>query len=343
MRILLVTDAWEPQINGVCTTVKNVHKELNQLGHEVLLFHPGLFWGVTIPGSGGVKLCYPFLKKKIARFKPDRVHIFTEGTLGFSARRACAKLELPFTTGYHTKFPEILNQWYGIPIGLTRSYLRYFHSLSKGIFVPTRSMKGELISLDYLLSPAGKIHVWGRGVDSAHFSPPAWKRNALKMGTRRLICVSRAHCEKNLEDFCALSGHGYSCTLVGGGSYLDTLKRNYPKVNFTGSMPPADVGRALREADIFVFPSKADTFGLVMLEANACGLPVVGYPVTGPKDWIKNGKNGYIAHDTSFESLKFAVQMASIHCAPKDAISHAEGNTWEKTAQDFLALLHPCR
>jgi glycosyltransferase involved in cell wall biosynthesis len=204
-------------------------------------------------------------------------------------------------------------------------------------------MKGELISLDYLLSPAGKIHVWGRGVDSAHFSPPAWKRNALKMGTRRLICVSRAHCEKNLEDFCALSGHGYSCTLVGGGSYLDTLKRNYPKVNFTGSMPPADVGRALREADIFVFPSKADTFGLVMLEANACGLPVVGYPVTGPKDWIKNGKNGYIAHDTSFESLKFAVQMASIHCAPKDAISHAEGNTWEKTAQDFLALLHPCR
>ena len=128
MRILLVTDAWEPQINGVCTTVKNVHKELNQLGHEVLLFHPGLFWGVTIPGSGGVKLCYPFLKKKIARFKPDRVHIFTEGTLGFSARRACAKLELPFTTGYHTKFPEILNQWYGIPIGLTRSYLRGFRT-----------------------------------------------------------------------------------------------------------------------------------------------------------------------------------------------------------------------
>lgn len=343
MRIILVTDAWAPQVNGVHTTVKNTSSSLTQLGHEVLLLHPGLFWGFTVPFTGGVKLVFPFLKKKIKDFNPDHVHIFTEGPLGFSARRALSSLGLPFTTGYHTKFPQILNQWYGIPQTWTQCYLKWFHKLSKKILVPTRSTKGELISQEFTLAPADRIAVWGRGVNDSHFYPPAWKRNALKIHSKRLICVSRAHPEKGLDDFCSLSHSGFHCTLVGGGSYLPHLKKKYPKVYFSGSLPPQDVGRALREADIFVFPSKNDTFGLVMLEANACGLPVVGYPVTGPKDWVQNGKNGYLAFDDSLPALKLATVLALIHCSPQGACRHADGHTWKKVAQDFIQYLHPCR
>ena len=340
MRIVLVTDAWEPQINGVVTTVKHVYKELCDEGHDVLLIHPKGRLGIPIPFSGGVRISFTS-KEEITLFNPDHVHIFTEGSLGLSARRACSSAGLSFTTGYHTKFPQILYQWFKIPQSLTTKYLKWFHGPSKAILVPTQSMKDELTSCSF--APPSRIKIWGRGVDAETFRPPLWAHHARHVYGKKLICVSRVTAEKGLDDFCKLSQFGYDCTLVGGGPELSRLRWSYPKVKFSGPMPHGDIPKAFRTHSLFVFPSKNDTFGLVMLEANACGLPVVAYPVTGPKDWVQNGKNGFLAKGEDVEDLFLGVAIAFAECSPKGALDKAGEYSWKKSAQEFLGLLHACR
>jgi glycosyltransferase involved in cell wall biosynthesis len=339
MKIVLITDAWEPQINGVAVTVRNVCASLREEGHELLFLHPKMFCGFTLPRTAGIKLVWPNLVKKISHFNPDAVHIFTEGPLGLRGRSACTKLRIPYTTGYHTQFAPILQAWYGIPQPLTRAYIRWFHKDSKAILVPTHSAGLEMSSAG--MGEASRIKIWGRGVDPEIFWPPAWCRSANSIDGKKLLCVSRVDPEKGLDDFCALSKEGYECTLVGGGVSLQRLKMDYPKVHFSGPLSPADVAKQMRKHHLFVFPSKNDTFGLVMLEANACGLPVVAYPVTGPKDWVQKGVNGLLARDTTYSGLKLAVLVALQECSPKGAISKADGYSWKKSAQEFLSHLHP--
>jgi len=339
MKILLVTDAWEPQINGVVVTVRNLCKALREEGHELLILHPKMFWGFTLPRTAGIKVVWPHLVKKISNFKPDVVHIFTEGPLGLRGRSACEKLHIPYTTGYHTQFAPILQAWYGVPQSWTKAYIRWFHKNSKGVLLPTPSVGLELTA-DGIVEEA-RIKIWGRGVDTTIFWPPAWRRSSERIEGKKLLCVSRVDPEKSLDDFCALSNGGYECTLVGGGVSLPRLKSIYPKVHFSGPLPPEEVAQHMRKHDLFVFPSKNDTFGLVMLEANSCGLPVVAYPVTGPKDWVQKGVNGILAKDTTYSALRIAVLIALAECSPKGAISKAEGYSWKKSAQEFLSYLHP--
>jgi glycosyltransferase involved in cell wall biosynthesis len=336
MKILLVTDAWKPQVNGVSITIQNICETLRANGHHVLVVNPYIFFGIYVPGSGKYKLSFGMLGRIIDLFDPDFIHVFTEGPLGISARNACYKKGLKFTTGYHTKFPEILKKWYFIPECITRMYLKWFHSISEKIMVPTVGAKQELYNLYKNLKNKDNVLVWGRGFNSSIFYTNREKKNQSKITGKKLICVSRVSPEKNLEDFCMLSNFGYDCTLVGDGSSLSYLKNKYKSVNFCGELSPQFVANELRKADLFIFPSKNDTFGLVMLEANACGLPVVGYPVTGPKDWVKDKINGVLAHDESFESLKKAIEECFENCSPRDASLFSESFTWNKSAEDFL-------
>lgn len=339
MKILLVTDAWKPQVNGVSVTIQNICKVLRNDGHHVLVVNPYIFFGIYVPGSGKYKLSFGMLGRIIDLFEPDFVHVFTEGPLGLSARRACINRDLKFTTGYHTKFPEILKKWYFIPEFITKSYLKWFHSKSEKIMVPTNGAKNELYKLDKNFKIKNNILVWGRGVDSNIFYANSEKNNYSKLVSKNLICVSRVSPEKNLDDFCMLSNFGYNCTLVGDGSSLSYLKNTYKNVKFCGELSPECVANELRNSDIFVFPSKNDTFGLVMLEANACGLPVVGYPVTGPKDWVKNGVNGFLADGQNFDSLKIAVEKCFEQCSPSDSVLFSKSFSWNKSAEDFLNIL----
>lgn len=294
MKIALITDTWD-NVNGVVTTLRATVECLKKRGHDVFVLEPSMFRTIPVPGYPEVRLSYDVWRvgSIIRDYDPDCIHIATEGPLGIAARWYCKvkSRQIPHNTSYHTKFPEYLNIQYGASERLGYFFMKLFHKYSHRVLVTTETMKQELESRGF-----NNLVVWNRGVDRSVFNPSSRKPNVASKPI--LLCVSRASVEKGLDDFCSINTNGTKI-LVGDGPYLSELKKKYPDVIFTGYKHGESLAHYYANADVFVFPSRTDTFGVVMLEAIACGTPVAAYPVTGPLDIITHGVNGYLGESLS--------------------------------------------
>ncbi|GDX55752.1 glycosyl transferase [Methylophilaceae bacterium] len=281
-KILIATDSFD-QVNGVSTTYRNILKHSSKKTYVV---HPGLFKWTNFSVYPEVQFCTEPLKayKKIKEIAPTHIHIGTEGPIGLAARIYCKLNKIPYTTGYHTKFPEYLWKLLRIPQFLTYAYLKVFHNDSKAILVPSKSCQEELIKKGF-----NHVVVWTRGVAKNLISHKPFKKSKIP----KIIYVGRVSKEKNLDPLCELENK-FEITIVGEGPILNKLKDKYPKINFTGYRFGCDLADTYKEHDVFCFPSKTDTFGIVMIEALANGLPVAAYKVTGPVDIVEEGKTGYL-------------------------------------------------
>lgn len=296
---MIVTDAWEPQVNGVVRTLKATRAELQAMGHRVDSLTPHEFRTIPCPTYPDIRLSLlPGAKvaARIRAFDPDALHIATEGPLGMAARRYAIAHALPFTTAYHTRFPEYVQARFAIPLSWTYAFLRWFHRPSKAVMAPTHVVKRDLEARHFR-----NVRLWSRGVDHAIFKPERCDR--LKTKPPIFLYVGRVAVEKNIEAFLELDLPG-SKWVAGVGPALDRLKARHPNVNFLGVLNQHELAEVYASADVFVFPSKTDTFGLVLLEAMACGLPVAAYPVTGPIDVITDPKAGALDEDLHTACLR---------------------------------------
>jgi glycosyltransferase involved in cell wall biosynthesis len=286
MKILIVTDNLRDQVNGVVTTYKNIEDDAVRDGHSIVYLDPGQFRHIDCPLYPEVKLSLPsFFIKKIKKMGADRIHIATEGPLGLFAKFYCDANKIPYTTAYHTKFPEFLKKIAWIPTSITYRYLKWFHKYSKSVLVPTESMKKELKDKGFK-----NLIVWTRGVSKQLISV---RNSGRKHTPLKVLYAGRVSKEKNLEALCDLQ-ELYDITVVGDGPYLNHLKNKYKKVNFTGYKFGKELSKIYSENDVFVFPSITDTFGIVIIEALCNGLPVAAYMVTGPQDIVDYGVTGYM-------------------------------------------------
>jgi glycosyltransferase involved in cell wall biosynthesis len=325
MKIALITDAWAPQVNGVVRTLETLYQHIEKLGHEISVFHPGMFITIPCPSYPEIKLApfsYRSLKKKLDKFKPDCIHISTEGPLGYYSYRYCRKNNYPYTTAFHTQFPEYIHQRIHLPTSWTYSVLKKFHNNSSGTLVATESVRK-------LLQEKGfeKIKRWTRGIDMEAFHPHP--DHVLNFPQPIQLYVGRVAVEKNLDAFLTLDTVGTK-VIVGDGPALANLKDKYPQVHFLGKKMGEELTKIYSSADVFVFPSLTDTFGLVMLEALACGTPVAAFPIQGPIDVITNQKAGCLDQD-----LKKAIETA-LKLNPQDCINHASSFSWENCGELFL-------
>lgn len=343
MKILLVTDAWKPQMNGVVRTLMKTIEECENAGHRVDVIAPGDgFLTMPLPTYPDIRIAL-FAKREVERrlvmFGPDAVHIATEGPLGWAARALCLKWGMPFTTSYHTKFPEYVHARFPfVPTALAYNFVRTFHNSGGRIMVTTPSMVEFLETKKF-----ENLAPWARGVDVEQFSSKSrfCKTDGfgddVYAGLERPIFVNvgRIAVEKNIEAFLELDLPGTK-VVVGEGPSEAGLKRKYGKsVHFVGSKFDAELARYFADADVFVFPSKTDTFGLVIIEAMATGTPVAAYPAHGPIDIIPNSNAGMIDDD-----LRTAC-MQCLELNRKDATKHAQTYAWKKVAADFVNLLEP--
>ncbi|MEX3548422.1 MAG: glycosyltransferase family 1 protein [Burkholderia sp.] len=330
MKIMIVTDAWEPQINGVVRTLKSTSHELTSLGHRVELLTPLEFRTIPCPTYPEIRLSlFPYrkLRARIDEFAPDALHIATEGPLGMATRRYARAHKLPFTTAYHTRFPEYLQARFGIPLSGTYRFLRWFHGASLAVMVPTPVVKQDLESFGF-----DNVVLWTRGVDLDVFEPMESK--VLNTARPIFLYVGRVAIEKNVEAFLKLDLPG-SKWMAGEGPALAELKSRYPEANYLGVLSQAELAKVYAAADVFVFPSKTDTFGLVLLEALACGTPVAAYPVTGPVDVLGDGHAGAMNQDlreACLEALK--IDRAT-------AREWAERFSWRAASEQFASHLKP--
>jgi glycosyltransferase involved in cell wall biosynthesis len=296
--ILIVTDNLPEQINGVVTTYKNIEACATRDGYNFVVLDPGRFSYIDCPKYNEVKLAYPRnLGAKIEEISPDYIHVATEGPLGLWARAYLSLGGIRHNTAYHTKFPEGLKKLFGIPEWITWRFVRWFHKHSGKVLTTTDSMVAELQAHGF----DGEVISWTRGVDRDVFHPA----HRVQTVSRYLLCVSRVSKEKNLEAFFELDYPGYLKVMVGDGPMLETYRKQYPDVHFTGFKTGEDLARYYANAEVFVFPSKWETFGIVMIEAMACGTPVAAFPVQGPEDVIDEGITGCMNKD-----LKQAVNDA---------------------------------
>ena len=317
--ILIATDAWEPQVNGVVSTLKKIQEECD----DVVFITPNDFKSFPCPYYEEIKLSIPFgVGDKIKKLNPKYIHIATEGPIGLAVRNWCVQNKRNFTTSYHTKFPEFLEAIIYFPARYTYSYMKWFHSKSSAVMVTTDSLKLDLERRGFI-----NLVKWTRGVDTNLFKPPAEKKS--KTMIPMFLYVGRVSPEKNIEAFLDLDVRATK-VVVGDGPELERLKEKYPYVNFMGKLSGEDLAFVYQNADVFVFPSKTDTFGLVIIEALACGTPVAAYPVTGPID-ILNKKVGAIDWDLKVACEK-ALKLKSSDCS--NFIK--ENYDWKKTAKMFI-------
>ena len=319
-RITIISDTDEYQINGVVTTYKNTIKQIRQTGHRVNMFDS--IWGgnrVALPGYNEVQVALqPWKIKPILNSDTDGtyIHIATEGPMGLFARLYLGWKNYPFTTCYHTKFPEFIEKLTKIPSKFFYPYFRWFHGKSKCVMVPTEGMREFLVSKGFK-----NVKVWTRGVDPMEFYPEKIP------GPDYIVCVSRVSKEKNLDAFCQLDYPNK--VLVGDGPYLEELKQKYPDVTYTGAYTGEELRGVYAGAKCFVFPSREDTFGIVLLESIACGTPVAAYPEPGPKEVI-NKHNGAIDED-----LNIAVKRA-LKCSRYKVYESSKKWTWKAATENFL-------
>ena len=290
--ILIITDNLPDQINGVVTTYKNIEACAILDGDRVVYITPGDFSYISCPRYNEVKIAYPrAMGKKIEEINPDHIHIATEGPIGLSARKYLSKRGYRYNTAYHTKFPEGLHKLFGIPEFLTWRFVRWFHKHSGKVLTTTDTMVKDLKDHGF----DSEVVSWTRGVDRDIFNPTLRK----DLPAKYLLCVSRVSKEKNLEEFLKLDYPGYQKIMVGDGPMLEAYKKQYPNVHFTGFKTGTDLARYYANAEVFVFPSMWETFGIVMIESMACGTPVAAFPCDGPKDVIEQGVTGFMNESLS--------------------------------------------
>jgi len=332
MHIILVTDAWLPQVNGVVRTWRTVIGECEQLGHRVTVIAPDNFRTVPLPTYAEIRIAiWPGgkLRRLLEADPPDAVHIATEGPLGLAARWHCLRRGWPFTTSYHTRFPEYLTARFPIPLSWGYRLMRWFHRPSRAVLVATPTVGDELRA-------RGFCHVvnWTRGVDADLFRPEGPK--AVEAEEPLYLYAGRVAVEKNLRAFLDLDLPGRKA-VIGGGPQLEELKRDYPNVLFPGPKFGEELASWYRSATVFVFPSRTDTFGQVQTEALASGVPVAAFPVPGPLDVVGLDGPGVLDED-----LKSAVLRAQD--IPAEACrAHAMRFSWARTAAIFLENLAPIK
>lgn len=321
--IVIITDAWDPQVNGVVTSYKNIINNLPD-NVEVTVIHPGMFRTLALPFYKGIDLAlcsYSRMRKIINRHRGAYFHIATEGILGLQARRVLNARGVSYTTAYHTKFPEFIKAMYKLPIWSTRWYFNWFHSKSKYVICSSESSANE--------NPQWNAVVVGKGYDK-HFGHDviiSYKNNG-KCKNPTLLFVGRVSKEKNIEEFCSLDY--MNKIVVGDGPDLKRLQEKYPDVDFVGYKFGKELADYYRDADVFVFPSRSDTYGIVILEAMACGTPVAAYPVTGPKDQIIEGVNG-----SMHEDLHIAIE-ACLNIPRKRVSDSVQNISWARSAKQFV-------
>lgn len=328
MKIAIVTDAWHPQTNGVVQTLSITIEHLIRFGHRVLVVEPSRFRTVACPTYPEIRLAwlpYRQVHRMLREFDPHAVHIATEGTLGTAARRWCRHQDIPFTTSYHTQFPEYLRARAPIPLALSYAHLRRFHGAAQRTMVSTPSMQRQLEQRGF-----ANLARWTRGVDTELFRPRA--KDFLSLPRPIAMYVGRVAVEKNIEAFLEMRFPG-SKVVVGDGPARVTLAAKYPMASFVGYQRGEALAQHMAAADVFVFPSLTDTFGLVMLEAMACGVPVAAFPVTGPVDVVRPGVTGSLNPDLA-QATREALQMEPGACR-----DYALQNTWEQAARQFLGNL----
>ena len=334
MRIAIVTDAWLPQVNGVVRTLTATVGELMRRGHTVAVIAPDQFRTVPCPTYPEIRLALASSRAvggRIEGFAPDAVHIATEGPLGHAARRHCLKAGRRFTTAFHTQFPDYVARRTHLPASWFWPYFRRFHRRSAGILAATRSVRDQLRA-----HGLARVRPWTRGVDGATFRPDV-PPPGLFLGLPRPIqlYVGRLAPEKNVEAFLECR-HPGSKVVVGDGPALERLRAAYPEARFLGRKSGAELAACYAGADVFVFPSRTDTFGLVMIEALACGTPVAAYPVCGPRD-VLDARSGAMAEDLD-EAIAAALGLQRAGC-----LARAGDFTWQASTDQFLAALEPMR
>ena len=330
MRIVIVSDAWLPQVNGVVRTLMRTVDELKALGHEMQVISPDLFKSFPCPTYAEIRLAVlprRRLTQLIDSFQPCAIHIATEGPLGLTARRYCLRRKLPFTTAFHTRFPEYVKARIGLPLPVGYAALRRFHKPASGVMVATASLEHELAERGFR-----NLRRWTRGVDTELFRPR--DKSFLDLPRPVHLYVGRVAVEKNIEAFLKLELAG-SKIVVGGGPQLAELSRRYPEVRFAGPRQGEDLARHYAAADVFVFPSRTDTFGLVLLEALASGVPVAAFPVPGPLDVVNGAGVGFLEED-----LASAARQA-LTISPEACRRYALQFSWQRSAEQFLGNLQP--
>ena len=330
LKILIVTDAWKPQVNGVVRTLEVLGQDLTDLGHTVRYATPEGRFTVPMPTYPEIRLAlFPraMLEKEIRAFAPDAVHIATEGTLGLSARAICIKYGISFSTSFHTRFPEYVKARFPlVPLEWVYAWLRWFHGPAEAIMVATQSLKREMEAHAF-----HHLRIWSRGVDVERFHPVPDAR--LPYEAPIWLYVGRVAVEKNIEDFLALDLPGTKL-VVGDGPARTALAQKYPAVRFLGALTGDALVRTYSASTVFVFPSRTDTFGLVLLEALACGLPVAAYPVQGPLDVVGSAPVGVLDEDLKKACLG-ALEIAKAPGSPTPR-EFALGHCWRACTLQFL-------
>ncbi|WP_296814316.1 glycosyltransferase family 1 protein [Brevundimonas sp.] len=332
MRILVATDAWEPQVNGVVRTLTRVVSECRAMGHEVLTITPDQFKTIPCPTYPEIRLALGAdeeIRERMRAFEPEAVHIATEGPLGIATRRICLEWKLPFTTSYHTKFPEYVSARFPVPVQVGYAYMRWFHKPSGRVMVATPTLREELMK-----HGMKNVSPWSRGVDTEAFRPDMEPIYPKDWARPIFLNVGRVAVEKNIEAFLETDLPGTK-VIVGDGPAREELQAKYPEAKFMGAMFGEELSRAFSDADVFVFPSWTDTFGLVILEAMATGTPVAAYPAHGPIDIIPGSGAGAIDND-----LRTAC-MACLELDRKAVRAYAEKFSWRASAEEFVKNLQP--
>jgi glycosyltransferase involved in cell wall biosynthesis len=333
VRIALVSDAWAPQVNGVVRTLTALMHELSMRDHAVVPITPNLFRTLPCPTYPEIRLALRPCRRVaelIETARPDAIHITTEGPLGIAARRHCLRHGYGFTTAFHTRFPEYVAARFAVPPSWSYALMRRFHAPSKGVMVATDTVRRDLAARGF-----GNLKRWSRGVDAALYDP-ALRGDFLGLPRPIFLSVGRVAVEKNFAAFLALDLPG-SKVVIGDGPMREELQRRHPEAHFLGKREGVELARLYASADVFVFPSRTDTFGLVLLEALASGLPVAAYPVPGPLDIIGGSGAGVLDEDLQRAALA-ALEIPREHCR-----AHALRYTWTASTDQFvenLWLLH---
>ena len=325
MRILLVTDAWAPQINGVVVTLRNTITWLGNFGHDVEVISPEGFRTMPMPSYPEIPLAlFPgsAVRRRFNQFRPEAVHIATEGPLGLAARKVCIATGQRFTTAYHTCFPEYVYARTRLPVWFTYRMLRWFHRRSAAVMVATPAIRAALEQRGF-----DNVADWSRGVDTKLFRPA--ERRESRFLQPVFLYVGRVAVEKNIAAFLQLDLPGTK-VVVGDGPQLKELEKRFPATVFAGAKTGQELVSYFQMADVFVFPSRTDTFGLVLLEAMACGTPCAAFPVNGPIDVITDPAVGVLDEDLR------AAALAALKLDRVAVRRYAESFSWERCARQFF-------
>lgn len=328
MRLLIASDAWRPQINGVVRSLEYMVAKAPAFGAEVHVVTPDFFRSVPMPTYGEIRLSLvrpAHIMRRIAAIEPTHIHIATEGPIGFATRRACLRLERPFTTSYHTRFPEYVSARAPIPESWTYAVLRRFHNAAQATMVSTPSLERDLTGRGFR-----HIRRWTRGVDTALFRPR--ERSVLDVPGPVFLFVGRIAVEKNIDAFLSLDLPGTK-VVVGDGPARATLAARYPRALFLGPLSGEPLAEVYASADVFVFPSLTDTFGIVLLEALASGLPIAAFPVTGPLDVVGETGCGILDRD-----LRSAC-LAALDIPKETCRAYGATFTWQESARQFFGII----